>query len=264
MVPFIFATQTINFPVAGGTSGHLLSGALAAAVLGPWSVVLVMTAVISLQALLFKDGGLLVMGWNIVNMGVITALIGAVVYSFAPILIRSQRTALIIAGAAAAWISVEASAVATAMELAVSGAPLQLALPALAGVHALIGTGEAVITVGALLLIFSTQPDILAKGDMASGRGSATWMGAGLIIAIIVAGLSFAASGSPDGLERFAEETGFIARALDPLYTILPDYTIPFIRNEAAAGIMAVIIGTLLIFGLAYLAGHLAKRLRRA
>lgn len=265
MAAFIFAAQAINFPVAGGTSGHLLGGALAAIVLGPWSAVLVMIAVISLQALLFQDGGLLVMGWNIMNMGVITALSGAVVYSFGRRFFRSQRTALIVAGAAAAWISVEASAVATAMELAASGAsPLQVALPALAGVHALIGIGEAAITVGALLLILSTRPDILTKGDKASGGASATWIGAGLIMAIIVAVFSFAASGSQDGLERFAEETGLIARALDPLYTILPDFSIPFIRNEAASGIVAVLMGTLLIFGLAYLVGQLAKWLRRA
>ncbi|MCL4862526.1 MAG: energy-coupling factor ABC transporter permease, partial [Caldilineaceae bacterium] len=80
MAAFIFAAQAINFPVAGGTSGHLLGGALAAIVLGPWAAVLVMTAVVGLQALLFQDGGLLVMGWNIINMGVLTAFTGYWVY----------------------------------------------------------------------------------------------------------------------------------------------------------------------------------------
>ncbi len=76
MAAFIFAAQMLNFPVAGGTSGHFLGGALAAMVLGPWAGILVMTAVIALQALLFQDGGLLVMGANIFNMGLLTAMIG--------------------------------------------------------------------------------------------------------------------------------------------------------------------------------------------
>jgi cobalt/nickel transport system permease protein len=261
MAAFIFAAQAINFPVAGGTSGHLLGGALAAIVLGPWAAVLVMTAVISLQALLFQDGGLLVMGWNIMNMGVLTALTGAAFYGLVRKGFGQGRTSLIVAGGAAAWLTVEAAAVATALELAVSGAsPLQMALPAMVIVHALIGIGESAITVGALLLIFSTRPDILAKGDRAFGRVSATWIGLGLIIALFVAVFSFTASGSPDGLERFALDMGFVDKALDPLYTVLPDYTIPFIKNETASTIIAVVVGTLLVFGLAYLVGRLVRR----
>src|SRR5215208_461900 len=80
MAAFIFAAQMINFPVAGGTSGHLLGGALAATTLGPWAGMLVMTAVISVQALLFQDGGLLVMGANILNMGLLTVAIGYGLY----------------------------------------------------------------------------------------------------------------------------------------------------------------------------------------
>lgn len=76
MAAFIFAAQMINFPVAGGTSGHLLGGALAAIVLGPWAGMLVMTSVIAVQALLFQDGGLVVMGANILNMGLATAAVG--------------------------------------------------------------------------------------------------------------------------------------------------------------------------------------------
>ena len=265
MAAFIFAAQAINFPVAGGTSGHLLGGALAAIVLGPWAAVLVMTAVISLQALLFQDGGLLAMGWNIMNMGVLTALTGAALYGLARKGFGQGRTSLIVAGAAAAWLTVEAAAVATALELAVSGAsPLRVALPAMVGVHALIGIGEAAITVGALLLIFRTRPDILAKGDRSFGRVSATWIGLGLIIALFVAVFSFAASGSPDGLERIALDMGFIDKALDPLYTILPDYTIPFIKNDTASTVIAVVVGTLLVFGLAYLVGRLVRRPKRA
>ncbi|HXQ37305.1 MAG TPA: energy-coupling factor ABC transporter permease, partial [Anaerolineales bacterium] len=102
MAAFIFAAQMINFPVAGGTSGHLLGGALAAIVLGPWAGMLVMTAVIAVQALLIQDGGLLVMGANILNMGLITAAIGYGLYR--GVLGGSRGTKLAVAGVAA-WLS---------------------------------------------------------------------------------------------------------------------------------------------------------------
>lgn len=265
MAAFIFAAQAINFPVAGGTSGHLLGGALAAIVLGPWAAVLVMTAVVGLQALLFQDGGLVVMGWNIVNMGVLTALTGYAVYALIKRLMGDTRNALLVAGFAGAWLSVVVSAIATAIQLALSGAsPLGIALPAMAGVHAVIGIGEGVITVGALSLIAATRPDLLAGGANAPGLRSAGWVVVGLLISLVVAVFSFAASTDPDGLERVAEDTGFIDRALDPVYEILPDYTIPFIGNETLSGIVAVVLGTLLVFGIMLLIGRSLRRARSA
>lgn len=261
LAAFIFAAQAINFPVAGGTSGHMLGGALAAIVLGPWSAVLVMTAVIGLQALLFQDGGLLVMGWNIVNMGVLTILTGSLVYRFLNGGLGRNRTSLIVGGAVGAWLSVEIAALATTVELAASGTtPLNIGLPAMLGVHALIGIGEAIITVGALLLIYSTRPDLLEMGETAPGRSSARWVGAGLALAVIMAVFSFAASGSPDGLERVAEDQAFLETALEPIYNIFPDYTLPFIANETLSGILAVVLGTLIVFGILYLFGRLLRR----
>lgn len=261
LAAFIFAAQAINFPVAGGTSGHMLGGALAAIVLGPWSAVLVMTAVIGLQALLFQDGGLLVMGWNIVNMGILTILTGSLVYRFLNGRLGRNRTSLIIGGAVGAWLSVEIAALATAVELAASGtAPLNISLPAMLGVHALIGIGEAIITVGALLLIHSTRSDLLEMGETAPGQAAARWVGAGLALAVVMAVFSFAASGSPDGLERVAEDQAFLETALDPIYNIFPDYTLPFIGNETLSGILAVVLGTLVVFGLLYLFGRVLRR----
>src|SRR6185369_11043710 len=114
MAAFIFAAQMINFPVAGGTSGHLLGGALAAIILGPWAAMLVMTAVIAVQGLLFQDGGLLVMGANILNMGLITAAIGFGLYR--SVLGNSRPVKLAIAGVAA-WLSVMAGAFTVALQL---------------------------------------------------------------------------------------------------------------------------------------------------
>ncbi|RIK40796.1 MAG: cobalamin biosynthesis protein CbiM [Chloroflexi bacterium] len=263
MAAFIFAAQAINFPVAGGTSGHLLGGALAAIVLGPWAAVLVMTAVVGLQALLFQDGGLLVMGWNIINMGVLTAFTGYWVYRLGRRLFGDSRLAMVIAGFVGGWLSVEVSAIATALQLAVSGtSPLALALPAMAGVHALIGIGEGLITVGALTLIAATRPDLLAGGESAAGQRSSAWVTVGLLIALVVAVFSFAASPEPDGLERAAEDVGFIDRTLDPFYSILPDYTIPFVGNEMLSGILAVVLGTLIVFGIAVWVGRLLRSAR--
>jgi cobalt/nickel transport system permease protein len=257
MAAFIFAAQAINFPVAGGTSGHLLGGALAGIVLGPWAAVLVMTAVIGLQGIIYQDGGLLVMGWNIMNMGVLTAFTGVLVYRFVQGLLGKNETSLILGGALGAWLSVEVGAAATAVQLALSGtSPFQIALPAMLGVHALIGVGEALITVGALLFISRTRPDLLERGEQTGGERSAAWVTGGLVIALIVAAFSFAASSSPDGLERVAENQGFLDRALDPSYTILPDYTIPFVGNPTLSGILAVVLGTLLVFGIAIWIGR--------
>jgi len=261
LAAFVFAAQAINFPVAGGTSGHLLGGALTAIVLGPWAAVLVMTAVIGVQGLLFQDGGLLVMGWNIINMGVLTAFAGALVYRLMTNWLGEGRSSLVAGGLIGAWLSVEAGAIATAVELVASGtSTFGLALPAMVAVHALIGVGEAIITVGALLLIYRTRPDILRVGETAPGQTSAGWLTVGLLISLALAVFSFAASGSPDGLERVAEEQGFLASALDSVYRLLPDYTIPFIENELISGVVAVVLGTLLVFAVVFLIGRIVRR----
>jgi cobalt/nickel transport system permease protein len=254
LAAFIFAAQAINFPVAGGTSGHLLGGALAAIVMGPWAAVLVMTSVIAIQGLIFQDGGLLVMGWNVLNMGVFTAFTGYFVYRLTRRLLGENRNSLLAAGALGAWLSVMVGASATALQLSLSGtSPLAIALPAMAGVHALIGLGEALITVGALAFIYAARRDLLGIGEAAPGKSSAGWVGAGLGLALVVAVFSFAASPSPDGLERVAEDTGFLERALEPVYNVFPDYTLPFIQDPVISGILAVILGTLIVFGAAFL-----------
>ena len=162
MAAFIFAAQMINFPVAGGTSGHLIGGALAAIILGPWAAIIVMTAVVGLQALLFQDGGLVVLGINLFNMSIVSVLAGYGAYALARKFGSSSRPMLFVGGFAGAWISVMMAAVFTAYALAWSGtSPLSLALPALAGVHALIGIGEGLITVFALSFIRAARPELL-------------------------------------------------------------------------------------------------------
>ena len=163
MAAFIFAGQMVNFPVAGGTSGHLLGAALAAILLGPRAAIIVMTAVIALQALIFQDGGLAAAGVNTLNVAVIAVLVGWGAYRVLYPLRALHPGAAAVAAFVGAWLSVEAAAVATALELAASGtSPLAVALPAMAGVHVAIGIGEGLITLGALGLVRAWRPDLLA------------------------------------------------------------------------------------------------------
>jgi cobalt/nickel transport system permease protein len=166
---FIFAAQMLNFTVVGGTSGHLLGGALAAILLGPWAGMLVITSVLTIQALLFQDGGLLALGANILNMAVIGVLVGWVVYTGLSRLLGNRPWATFAAGFAAGWLSVEIAALAAATELGLSGTlAWQVVLPTMGGVHALIGIGEGLITVGVLAFLRVTRPDLLTLQQTAT------------------------------------------------------------------------------------------------
>lgn len=252
MAAFIFAAQMINFPVAGGTSGHLLGGALAAIVLGPWAAMLVMTAVIAVQALLFQDGGLLVMGANILNMGLLTSAIGYGLYR--GVLGNSRSVKLTVAGVAA-WLSVMAGALGTALQLWLSGtSSLQTVVLAMLGVHAVIGIGEALITVAALTFIFQTRPDLLDEKPISakSGRG---WVVVGVVISLVVVLLSPFASANPDGLERVATDMGFINAGQSAPFQIISDYNIPFLGPTPLSTILAGVTGVLVVLGLVLVAG---------
>jgi cobalt/nickel transport system permease protein len=255
----IFAGQMLNFPVAGGTSGHLIGGALAAILLGPWAGILVLTCVVGIQALIFQDGGLIVMGANVLNMGAISVLVAYAFYRMVQGLAAGKRWGLFVGGFVAAWASVMAAALGTALQLALSGAsPISIALPAMAGVHALIGIGEGLITAGALAFLAGARRDLLeTKGANTSGRAVTI---AGLAVAVALAALAPLASSDPDGLERVAEDAGFLERAQDAPYQIIPDYVLPGVANEALATIAAGVIGLLLVFGVAFAIGRVRRR----
>lgn len=257
MAAFIFAAQMLNFPVAGGTSGHFLGGALAAIVLGPWAAILVMTSVVALQGLLFQDGGLLVMGANIFNMGLITALISYGMYR--SVAGKSRSVRLAVAGVAA-WLSTMAAALMTSLELWLSGtSALAIVLPAMMGVHTLIGLGEALITVAAVAFIEQTKPDLLTESTVKS-KGGQGWVIGGAIVTAIAVLFAPLASASPDGLERVAEDMGFLNQGLGAPYTILPDYTIPFLGEGSVSTIVAGLVGALIVGLVAFGVGKIVKR----
>lgn len=257
MAAFIFAAQMINFPVAGGTSGHLLGGALAAIMLGPWPAMLVMASVIGVQGLLFQDGGLLVMGANMLNMGLLTVMVGYGL--FRGVIGRAPRTQLAVAGVAA-WLSVMTGALATSLQLWLSGtARLDIVVPAMLGIHALIGVGEALITVAALAFVMRTRPDLLSA-EASAAHGGRGWIAAGMLIALAVVLLAPYASASPDGLERVAQNLGFGTRGTAAPYQLLPDYTIPFIGHSGLSTIVAGAIGVLVVAGVVLLLARAARR----
>ena len=247
----IFAGQMLNFSVAGGTSGHLLGAALATILLGPWAAILVMTCVVGIQALIFQDGGLLALGANLFNMGVIGVAVSYFVYRTVHKLASSKPWSIFIGGFAAGWSSIFIASLACALQLALSGtSPANVAVTAMGGIHALIGIGEGLITVGALAFLFATRRDLIQAGQARPVGGSVVWI-AGLVIAIALAVASPLASSNPDGLEWVAKQRGFLDMAQGPLYEIIPGYVFPGVSNTALATVLAGVLGSLIVFGVA-------------
>lgn len=260
LAAFIFAAQAFNFPVAGGTSGHMLGGALAAILLGPWPALLVMTAVIALQGLIFQDGGLLAMGANILIMGIITVWVGYFSYQA---LVRINRFA---AAFVAGWLSVVVAATITAFLLAFSGtSALGIVLPAMAGVHLLIGTGEGLITAAAIALVAAAMPGVFGERVQGERINNGALITGGIVLALIVGILAaFFASASPDGLERVAEDVGFLETAQGSAFSIFPDYVVPGISNEGLAGVLAIVVGTILLFIVGYAIARALRQRRQS
>jgi cobalt/nickel transport system permease protein len=264
----IFAGQMLNFTIPGGTSGHLLGGALAAILLGPWAGVLIITAVVMVQALLFQDGGLLVMGLNIINMAIVTSLVGYFTYRGGTRAIGG-RSGMLVSSFAAGWLSVVVTAIFAAVELALSGtSALRFALPAMVGIHMMIGVGEGLLTAFALSFITSVRPD-LVEGQAAPGQSSAAWVIGGLILALILTLFAPFASPYADGFEHVISilpdsPTSEVApagiEAPSAAYEILPDYHIPVLGDSAMSTVLAGMIGVLVVFALTFAVARYTKR----
>lgn len=251
---FIFAAQMINFPVAGGTSGHLLGGTLAAIVLGsPWAGALCIATVLIIQAVLFADGGITALGANILNMGVIGVWVGWVLTQTLHRLFGGSRGRLPLAAGIAAGVSVVVAAIACAIQLALSGtASIGIILPAMTGTHILIGIGEGLITGGVLAYLAQARPDLL-PGEQQKFRG---WLVPVVSIILVAGVLSLFASAWPDGLEKVAEDVGFIKLAEKvrvAVPTPLADYEIPGLGaiGTSIAGLLGSVVCFVVAFGIA-------------
>ena len=262
---FIFAAQMFNFPVAAGTSGHLLGGVLAGYLLGPWAGTVIMATVIGVQALLFQDGGLLALGANIFNMGIIGTLGGSFVARGLGTTLGGSRRASIMSAGIAAWLSVMAGAGFCTLELGLSGTTdVSVGLPAMLGVHALIGIGEALITIAALTFIWQTVPDILGAPVSSNKVSLGRRLAIGSLIAAVVATLaSLFASAEPDGLEKVAGQLGFLQAGKGAPFELFPDYTIPGLDGVTST-IAAGLIGIAFVAFVLLVLGRVAQRRTRS
>ncbi len=255
---FVFAAQMLNFPVAGGTSGHLIGAVLAAVLLGPSASVLVMTTVLILQSFMFADGGVTALGANIFNMAIVAPIFGYALYRLISRLMGNDLRARLTGTAFAAWGSTVAAAICCAGQLALSHTvPWRVVFPAMAGIHMLIGIGEAVITTLVVAVIARARPDLFLEGEGSFNQfGYREFIGYGILasigLAIFVAPF---ACGWPDGLEMVAHRLGFEQKAAEApvLLSPLPDYTVPGLGSAMVSTIIAGVIGTAVAFLLAYL-----------
>ena len=253
---FVFAAQMINFPVAGGTSGHLVGAVLAAVLLGPGSAVIIISSVLIVQCLMFADGGISALGANIFNMGVLGGVGGWAIYHVVNRMVKGLF-GCVLGAAFAAWCSTVMASVACAGELAVSRtANWSVTLPAMAGIHMLIGIGEGLITALVLAAIARARPELL-QPDNGTGPsrtyGTAAAYG-GLIALGLALFISPLASHWPDGLDRTAEVLGFKGRAAAPIVPApIPDYEMPGVRWSTLGTSVAGAVGTVVVFFLAWL-----------
>jgi cobalt/nickel transport system permease protein len=211
-----------------------------------------MTSVVSIQALIFQDGGLVVLGANLFNMAVVGVFVSYFVYRTIQRIASGRTWGIFIGSFVAAWTAIFVAALAAALQLALSGtSPANIAVPAMGGVHALIGIGEGLITLGALSFLFAARRDLFRADRAQPAGGRFVWV-VGLIIAFGLAVISPLASTHPDGLEWVAEQQGFLNLAQAPTYQIIPDYVLPGVPDEALATILAGIVGALVVFGVAF------------
>jgi cobalt/nickel transport system permease protein len=256
---FVFAAQMLNFPVAGGTSGHFVGGVLVAVLAGPAMAMVVMTAVLALQCLIFGDGGLLSLGANVLNMAVVHCLVGFAVFRAIAGARRRPRGAahdprsppgangarVVAAIAFASWVATVAAAATCAGELALSriAAP-GVVLSAVVGAHLVVGVGEAVVSALVLATLIRLRPAALAAPE----RPMAPLVVPGLVaVSAIALFVSPFACTWPDALERAVARLGVspsAARVAAPLR----EYAVPGLGGGPRATALAALAGTLLVF----------------
>lgn len=243
---FVFAAQMLNFPLGIGASAHLLGGALVAVLLGPWAGMLVLFAVLLVQALLFQDGGIAALGANTLNVAVLGVGSATLVFRIGRAVLGETRRATVVAAGLAAWVSTGIVGLAVAAELVLSGlVPLRPAVLLVGGGHALIGVAEAVLTGMLVGFVFRTRPELLASRTSATPGVRVRVVavtGAALAVLLVAAGL---ASSQPDALaamlQRLNAPVGTAVTA-----TPFADYTSPVggIWVAGAVGLLAAFLVT--------------------
>ncbi|MEU8698531.1 energy-coupling factor ABC transporter permease [Streptomyces sp. NPDC048680] len=273
---FIFAVQMLNFPVAAGTSGHLLGGALAAILVGPYTGILCVSVVLLMQGILFADGGLTALGVNILDMGIVTTVVAYALFRGLVGLLPRTRRSMTAAAFVAALVSVPAAACAFTLMYWIGGTtdiPIGKVFTAMVGVHVLIGIGEAVITALTVGAVIAVRPDLVhgARGLTAplklridgelvdaparesvtpapapAARSNRGLWATGLVTALVLAGfVSYYASANPDGLEKVATDQGIDKKTEEHASKDSPlaDYGVKDISDARISGGLAGVIG---------------------
>ena len=255
MSALIFVLQMINFPIAAGTSGHLLGGALAVIVLGPSLGIICISIVVVIQSLLFADGGLSALGVNVLNMAIITSLTGWLTITFWKKLFGDSQFTLISGSVIAGLLSVVFSSIAFVMEYAIGGTvsvPLGSVLIAMISTHLFIGLGEGVITALIISLLLRVRSDLVyvnTKKD--NSNNLSTSYGIFIVLILSLTLITPYASSSPDGLESVASNFGF--EETDGVVLLLEDYGISSVNNNFISTILSALLGILSIAGLSTL-----------
>lgn len=270
---FIFAVQMLNFPVAAGTSGHLLGGALAAILVGPYTGVLCVSVVLLMQGILFADGGLTALGVNITDMAIVTTVVAYAVFRGLVKVLPRGRRSITAAAFVSALLSVPAAAIAFTLLYAVGGTTdvsIDKVATAMVGVHILIGIGEAAITALTVGAVIAVRPDLVygargltqqlklrVNGELVDAPTAApapvaartshrkVWI-TGLVTSLVLAGfVSFYASANPDGLEKVAEDQGIAEAAKEHAAADSPlaDYGVKDVSDARISGGLAGVIG---------------------
>ncbi|MEU0592545.1 energy-coupling factor ABC transporter permease [Streptomyces ardesiacus] len=273
---FIFAVQMLNFPVAAGTSGHLLGGALAAILVGPCTGVLCVSVVLLMQGILFADGGLTALGVNITDMAIVTTVVAYALFRGLVKVLPRTRRSVTVASFVAALVSVPAAALAFTLLYWIGGTTdvaIGKVATAMIGVHVLIGIGEAVITALTVGAVVAVRPDLVygarglrqrlrlrVNGELVDANGSApspapapaaarshraVWL-TGLVASLVLAGfVSFYASADPDGLEKVASDKGIDKKAEEHASADSPlaDYGVKDVADARISGGLAGVIG---------------------
>ena len=262
MTALIFVLQMINFPVAAGTSGHLLGGALAVIVLGPRLGLICLSVVVIIQSLLFADGGLSALGINVMNMAIVTSVTAWVVVKYWIKFIGKTSSSLIIVSVLSGIVSVVFSSIAFMVQYILGGTisiPVGTVLIAMISVHFLIGLGEGVITALIVGLLIRVRPDLIYAYDREDKNTRAvSFYGLFIMLILLLSLITPFASSSPDGLESVAEEFGF--QETDGIVLLLEDYGISTINNNFVSTFLSALLG---IASIAIITAMFMKRRER-
>ena len=249
MSALIFVLQMINFPIAAGTSGHLLGGALAVIVLGPRLGLICLSVVVIIQSLLFADGGLSALGVNVLNMAIVTSATSWFIVKYWIKFIGKNKTSIVSVSVLAGILSVVFSSIAFTIQYAIGGTisiPVGTVLLAMVTTHFIIGFGEGVITALIVTLLIRVRPDLIYAYERSDENTTkVSFYGLFIILILLLSLVTPFASSSPDGLESVAEEFGFTQT--DGIVLLLDDYGISAVNNDFVSTVLSALLGVIVL-----------------